>query len=395
MIAAEPSRSRSAEPRNDRLVVREWCNWLADDAFQEQYLRLWREQEIPLPFNHPRWTQAWWRHFGARRRLMLLTVERAGDLRAVVPLYWDRVSFPPGRLRIVGFGTTNDYNDWLLPADVRERQEAAAVLFEHLSRRGGWSLLEVNGVRQESALASVLRAASVNGMSVSAELKQPCPAAVLTGDWQTYLSSRPRTLRYHLRSRLKRLGEAGPVEFRRATAANLPEFLRESVRLHARRWQGESDDSVYSSSERGRAFYREIIGQLHGEELADVTNLYVGAQAIASVAGFTIGNRYLYYVPAYNPAYNANVPGKLIVGHLMERAFAEGREQFDFMLGDEAYKSEWATESPRVATIALAPRNALGRAGLGSERAIRWTKRRLKQSPAVVHARDWLRLRTQ
>lgn len=382
---------RPVHPASGEYLVRRLQRWPRDPELQEQWLRLWREQPWPLPFSHPAWVNAWWEHLGESRELAIFCVEQRGRLRAIVPLYRESgVGLAP-RYRLVGYGTTNDYNDWLLPRDENERAGASDALFRELARWGGWATLDVNGVRQESALATVLSRAQRAGLKVRWQPGLPCPQHRIDGSWSEYFAARPRTLRYHLRSRLKRLAQHGNVRFERSTIETLPTMLDESMYLHALRWRDAADDSVFSSNRQGREFYRHAIRALHARGLADVTNLYVGDAAVASVVGFTIGDRYYYYVPSYDPMHQSNVPGKLMVGHLMERAFKDGLRVFDFMLGDEPYKAEWASNAPRTISISLSPPSARGWLGCQGARVSRQVRQALGASALAREVRALLR----
>lgn len=372
---ADPVASRAPA---DALRVRELHDWPAEASFNTAWQQLWERQSPVLPFTHPAWVRGWWQHLGARHRLVLVLVEQAGELLAVAPFYERRSLGSLAQLGIVGYGTTNDYNDWLVSPDPLERDACLAAICQHLARRENWLSLSINGVRPDSCISAALPMARAAGLVVQPRDGLPCPFTRVQGDWQSYLRARPRTLRYHLSSRLKRLAKLGPVSFRQATANTARTMLDEAVRLHRLRWARTPNNAIFSDGTNGPRFYRDVIPTLISQGVADITTLCVGDQAVASVVGFQAGGRYDYYIPAYDPFFNVYVPGKLIVAHLMERAFREHLEVFDFMLGDESYKSEWATEQMHVVNLTLAPDRWQSRALLGAERLARRVDRLVK-----------------
>jgi CelD/BcsL family acetyltransferase involved in cellulose biosynthesis len=70
----------------------------------------------------------------------------------------------------------------------------------------------------------------------------------------------------------------------------------------------------------------------------------------------------------------------------MERAWQSGLREYDFMSGDEAYKSGWTDGERQIRYRALFPATPAGYAAYGALVAPRW---RLKGSPAARAALQW------
>jgi len=71
--------------------------------------------------------------------------------------------------------------------------------------------------------------------------------------------------------------------------------------------------------------------------------------------GFHSGGWLLWYRPSYSHQYQVYSPSKIHIQMLMERGCAEGWAGFDFLLGPEEYKKQWANEKLGVRTIVAGP----------------------------------------
>lgn len=373
------------------MQVFEINNWAERESLETEWLALWHGQLEPLPFTHPIWARTWWRFFGAGRQLRLLVVEEDGQVLALAPLFVERSAPLPGRLRALGFGTTNDYNDWLMPRDPELRLACARGLFAHLAERSDWLKLEVPGLLPGAMLLSTVEEAERTGILVERRAGLSCPVATLDSDWDSYLTGRPRTLRYHLRSRPKRLAELGTVGLEHSTPETAQPLVEEAIRVHGLRWQGRNSDAIFSSSQQGRQFYRSVIPLMIDCGLAGVTSFTLDDRAVATVVGFTIADRYYYYVPAFDPGFEAYSPGKILVARIMERLLADGVRTFDFMLGDERYKDEWATGHRDLVHLTLTPNRRRARLLRSAEGAFRRVRRQAGRSTQLRRWRDRVR----
>ena len=268
----------------------------------DEWRRLWSEQATAPVFVHPTWARSWWRHFGRGRRLRLVGVEEAGRLIALAPLFLERPYPVPGRLRIIGAGVTDDFHDWLLPADRSTRLACVSALFDHLARQRGWLTLELQGLRPDSQLLPLLGQAQGRGLLVRPRPGPRTPVVPLQDTWDTYLKTRGGNVRRNLGKKQRRLAKLGDVRYVHATATSAPVAVDEVIRLHDLRWAGRDDATLVSKSANGQAFYREVLPRLVAEGIADVVTLDLDGRAIAAQVGFEVGDTYFNYQAAFDPA---------------------------------------------------------------------------------------------
>ena len=59
--------------------------------------------------------------------------------------------------------------------------------------------------------------------------------------------------------------------------------------------------------------------------------------------GYSIGGRYCFYLPGFDPAHGHLGVGTRLMIHTIERAASEGVSTYDFLSGDEDYKRRFET----------------------------------------------------
>ena len=83
----------------------------------------------------------------------------------------------------------------------------------------------------------------------------------------------------------------------------------------------------------------EFFRALHSEPGWRVDELFVGDRAVAALFGFSDGAAYYLYSSAYDSELAEVSPGIVLLTHTIERLAAEGFTRFDFLKGDEEYKT--------------------------------------------------------
>ena len=69
-----------------------------------------------------------------------------------------------------------------------------------------------------------------------------------------------------------------------------------------------------------------------------VSALEAGGRMLAVHLGFADAERFYHYVPAYDPEFQADSPGQLLIYELVRQAVEGGTQVFDMLRGDYAYK---------------------------------------------------------
>jgi CelD/BcsL family acetyltransferase involved in cellulose biosynthesis len=134
------------------------------------------------------------------------------------------------------------------------------------------------------------------------------------------------------------------------------------------------------------AFYRNLVGRNVGNGYAVLSALTVGDEVVATLLGIRQGSRYVMVrISNAGEKWSNCSPGRLIIERTMAALHKDGIRQFDFSIGNYAYKRRFG-----VARIALVDFTAaLSWRGLPyalRDRAARWLRGHPKLAEGVKRA---------
>jgi len=92
---------------------------------------------------------------------------------------------------------------------------------------------------------------------------------------------------------------------------------------------------------RVRRFHGDAILGLLQAGLARLYALEIGGSTAGVYYGFVHAGRAFAYLHGFDPTYEYESPGTILVGHAIEEAVREGAREFHFLRGRESYKYRW------------------------------------------------------
>ena len=334
----------------------------------DQYRAGWEQlaQRRANAFLTPQWYETWLRHYGGAAEAALTVVcDPAGELVGLMPLT------RAGReLRFAGAGLGDCFHP--LAAAANEHTVAAAVGAD-LQRR---DYLVLDHVAESATWPDALQRAAPRTMARSESRQDVLPVIDLTDlDWDQFLGARSRNFRSQVRRRL-RAAEAEGGHFRRTTdPITLDADWEHFLRLQDARWEPRGGSTL--STERSRDFHRDFARALLERGWLRLWFLEIDGEPVATWYGWSLGDRYAYYLGGFDPAWEKLAPGFVLLSHTIRSALEEGVHEYDLLRGGEAYKSRFATGSRRVMTIVCAPAWSRERALAASEAAAWRASRRM------------------
>jgi CelD/BcsL family acetyltransferase involved in cellulose biosynthesis len=170
----------------------------------------------------------------------------------------------------------------------------------------------------------------------------------LAPDWESQLAAMSRVARHELRRKLRRADRVGAVRLRRLPLE--PATVARFIDLHQARWGAAGLFADTVEGERSRRFFYRLT-ELEAAEGPDAQLLFaevsVGDRAISAAVAFDDGTTCYFYNAAMDPQARDLSPGVIGTAMLIRDRAAAGRQRFDFLRGDEAYKYEWgAVDEP-------------------------------------------------
>lgn len=312
------------------------------------------------PFQSHEWLATWWQLFGRGRlgrRLFVITVrDLSRTLVGLAPMMFSPwYGLPLRRLSFLGEGAS-DYHDFLA-REGREEEVCEAVYgFLALDRR--WQVGDLNQLREGGLLTRYPPA----GASRLRSLDRPqevCPyvtypAAPDSADrWTALLCSLGKKMRYNIGYYERALRKTHEVQIGAAgDGAEVDRALTALFELHQRRWNQRWMPGVFGSR-RVQEFHRAVAPKMLEQGMLRLHTLTLDGEIEAVLYCMALGDRTCYYQAGFEPSLARLSLGTILTAHAIRMSIEEGRDEFDFLRGDEPYKERWTAGASRMNTRRL------------------------------------------
>ena len=347
----------------------------------------WERLAVGMPFRSWTWLSHWWRYYGPGNRLAVLGVFDDADLLIGIAPWYLTCSPLHGRvLRMLGSGEVcSDYLSVLChPAAEAAIAEALADYLVGAVDDGPeglrWDLLELNGVDAEDRpVTHLVNALADSGCTVHSRPGLNCWRLELPVDWDTYVATLGKTMRRDLRRLERDLLNTNRAVFHSVTKLDeLPQAMAILIELHQRRWSLLGEKGCFESV-RFLGFYNDVVPELFRRGQTHIHWLELDGRPVAAEYQLA-GNGAVYaYQAGMDPASSEQQPGKLINLTILRQAIEQGYRAFDFLRGDEPYKSRFGARPRPSVQLRVVPRRAVARMRhnlwLTSHNVKQWMKR--------------------
>jgi CelD/BcsL family acetyltransferase involved in cellulose biosynthesis len=348
---------------------------------RDEWTRLFHQSGCTNAFLSFPWMWQWRVHLGSRHELFVVAVRNhIGQLVAVAPWY---VRKQAGPLRIRRLGFLGDYlvgSDYLdvivhpnyAPGSVRC---IARILLAHKQE---WDYIDLADTTADSNVSTIL-SATLDGDALRSkkEASSVCPFVVLPTTPEEYQARLGPKIRKHLNYYLRSLEKLGAVEFLTVTrGSEIENAFDELLRLHRSRFKVRERKSAFVD-ERVVPFHRAAIRDLSEAGHACIHVLKVNGHSVAAVYLLSTAGQTFFYQSGMEPEYARYSVGSLLIRHAIQVAIGEKKSIFDFLRGDEAYKSQWINDTRRMQRLQFFDRRVGSRVTCAAYSA-RATLRRVK-----------------
>ena len=323
-----------------------------------QAVARWNDLSPSTPFQHPQWYAAWYDAFaiadGVEPLIAIVTDAPTGEQAVLLPLIRRRQN----NMSIVEFADLDltDYNAPVLgPAAPRDARAARAMwrdLRTALRRmQGGADLIRLRKVPRDLdgrpnplVLLDAAGPCSLNGN------------IVITGeDYDGWRYTLEKTVRKELERSWRVFTRDPAASFEIVTDSD--EALRILATTEVQ--QGTRMRSLglnfILNDETCAAFYRNLVRDGAGNGYAVVTALRVGDDVVATLLGIRCGARYVMIrISNAGEKWSNCSPGRLIIERTMAALHKDGVREFDFSVGNYAYKRRFGVTPLPLVDISAA-----------------------------------------
>ena len=323
---------------------------LCDESALARVSEPWRRlaELTGNPFVSPDWYVAWLRHFGSEAEPRVVVVrDREGEVRGLMPL----VSEHRGGRPVLRFAGA-DYGDVFHPVAAPEDQVMVAARAGEALQESKTLVLDRSGGPGD--WARMLTVQMPGHLRVDYR-DAPLPFLRLDhGGWDEYLASRSRNFRNQVGRKLRNLQREHEVTFRLSTLETVDVDFELLMALHRERWAERGGSSALRGG--APAFHRDFARAAAQNGWLRLWFLMIDGREAAGWYGWRLGPRYAYYLAGFSSRWAGSSLGFLLLAHTIRSAFEEGAEAYDFLLGDETYKSRFTNDEREVRTIAIGRR---------------------------------------
>lgn len=302
------------------------------DAEREAWERLEREDPHATVFLTWKWMRAYLPI--SRFRWLVLALREGNETVAYLPLahngsVLDREIF-------LGGNPVADYTGMLaLPS----RAESAVTAFADALVAMGWDGINFCDV-SDPRIETLVRRLGDRGMPFASSESTRCLSCPLPDTWEEYVTqhisakTRVNTLRVE-----RRLAEALPgFRISEPVDADVDAHIEAMIVVNHKRWGGNLRNA--------RKRYGRLFRNAYDAGVLRMFIYWDGERPIAGATAFTDRARSYFglYMIGFDESYDKLSPGKGIVGRSIRAAIESGFKRFDFMRGDEEYKTRYAQE---------------------------------------------------
>jgi CelD/BcsL family acetyltransferase involved in cellulose biosynthesis len=218
------------------------------------------------------------------------------------------------------------------------RGDAVAGAVGAWLQRGGNRIVDLSGVRPDSALASCApRAARV-------EMLETAPWFDVPPTFEDYLASRRKKFRQEIRRVGRRFDELG-ARYRVVDAGETERAIATLEQLHDERWDRRSLFRAYFRQFEAAARSGAALGEVRFHEVD------AAGEVIASLVTIERWGTCYFFQMGRNPDPRFANAGTVIKAKAVERACAEGFRKVDLCYGDPTPKLLWADEREPVVRV--------------------------------------------
>ncbi len=276
----------------------------------------------------PLWLKTWWDTFGEKNRPEILAGYRHGKLIGIAPLrIQDKTA------RFIGGENVCDYQDMIVASN--HHHEFYKAILTHLKQKGIRSL-QLGTLRHDSiSLTQLPNLAKQMGYAVVCNQVAFSYEIILPRTWESYLYMLKGKQRHEIRRKLRRLNEAGHVQFR--VLERLDE-ISEAMDTFFSLFKASRPDKSEFLTEQMVSFFRLLAQRMAQQGFLRMFFLDIDRVPAAGVMCFDYNDILFLYNNGYNPQFSNLSPGFLSKVYSIRNSIDQGKLRYDLLKGDEGYK---------------------------------------------------------
>lgn len=281
-----------------------------------------------LVFVLPEWLEVWWQELGSEAELYLRAVRQEETIIGIAPLIIDGKT-----ASILGSVNVCDYLDFVVTPGREE--DFFNVLLADLQQRG-ISRLDLRALRPDSvAITDLVNMAQKRNYEVLCQPEDISLDIDLPSTWEEYLTKLDKKQRHEVRRKLRRLSEAGKVDYHLVKDSV---SIQGSLDIFFKMFTESRQDKANFLTTQMESFFKSMVSTMTDVGILRLGILELDELPVAMIIFFDYNNSIYLYNSGYDPRYNSLSVGLLCKVLCIKESIEAGKKRFDFLKGDEAYK---------------------------------------------------------
>lgn len=309
---------------------------------EHEWNALLKESITHVPFLRFEYLIDWWLTRGGGEwpdgsRLAIITAMEGTRLVGIAPFF---ITTHEDELRLLLLGSI-EISDYL---DVICREDDLLPFISNLIPFVKTNLVDVEGIQKidlynlcddSPTITALETVADELDLKFENKRLQHSPYIPLPGDWEAYLSQLDKKQRHEIRRKMRRAseGETSIELYITEEAGKLEDDIDDFLDLME---QDPEKEEFLSPLMRDQM--KATMRCAFANNCLQLAFLLVGGQKAAGYVSFDFLNRIWVYNSGINRLYRSYSPGWVLLGYMLKWANEHGREEFDFMRGNEEYK---------------------------------------------------------
>ena len=293
---------------------------------------LWKDHRNELNwqplFVLPPWLKIWRQAFASQAELYIPVIRQEDRIIGVAPLLIrDKVA------SIIGNADVCDYADFIVAPG--KESDFYNALLDDLKQKE-LTRLDLWAIRPDStAMTSLVETARQSGLKVSCHQQDVSLEVDLPATWDEYLQMLNSKQRHEIRRKLRRLEEAGNINYRFIEESQaVPDFMDVFLKMFV---ESREDKATFMTDEMD-AFFKSMTAEMARAGLLRAGILELDDKPVAGIIAFEYNDTVYLYNSGYDPEYRSLSVGILSKALHIKDSIERGKKRFDFLKGDERYK---------------------------------------------------------
>ncbi|MCG6918928.1 MAG: GNAT family N-acetyltransferase [Deltaproteobacteria bacterium] len=298
----------------------------------ESFHALWLDRKSPLEwdclFVLPGWLKVWCNVFSDESSPYISAVRDKDKLIGIAPLM-----VKGEEARFIGDPDVCDYQDFIV-APGREK-EFFETLINHFGKQG-IRRFDLNTVRADSkVLTELVAVAESLGSEIYCDPEDFTVELDLPASWDKFLAELTSKQRHEVRRKLRRLNEAGEINYRVVEGSK--EVMAEMETFLALFGLSRSDKAAFMTNQM-RYYFRLLAESMAKANLLELSFLDVDGTPTAAVMCFDYDSTIYLYNNGYDGRFSSLSVGLLSKVLTIKESIRRGKKKYDFLKGTEEYK---------------------------------------------------------